>query len=131
MLPYLRHKRAPISRLLLILLGVLWLGLAAQTCAMGALQPDAAQDCCCEHGKVGFDLGYVHFEEGPCPAMQAVSADCQHQVSVTAERPPAVLAPLFSRVVHRPVDTGIATPRPAQGDAPYDHPALRFRVLLI
>lgn len=131
MLQYLRHKRAPISRWLLTLLGVLWLGLAVQTCAMAEVQADGAGDCCCEESSAGCDWGYAPFGEAPCPAMQAGTSYRQSQGLTAVESPPADPASLLTRVVYPPADIGFASPRLAPAGTPHSHPALRFRVLLI
>lgn len=131
MLQHLRHKRAPIGRWLLTLLGVLWLGLVVQTCAMAEIQADGTGDCCCEESSTGCDWGYTPLGEAPCPAMQAGSSDRQPQGLTAGERPSADPAPLPSRVVYPPADIGFTSPRLARADAPHSHPALRFRVLLI
>ena len=130
MLQYLRHKRAPISRCMLALLGVIWLGLVMQTCAMAEARADKA-DCCCEESTPNCCRAYAPLPETPCPDMHAATADRQFQGLTVAENTPADPASAPERIVYPPVDTGFTSIRRAGSDTPRSHPALRFRVLLI
>ncbi len=131
MLWYLRKMRASISRLLLMLLTVLWLGLFVQTCALAGVPAEHAGDCCCEEGADRCNWDYTPLSDDPCPAMQALSSERHPPGLITGDSPlpPAGLFP--DRVEYPPGAQRGPSPRLGSADSPLSHPALRFRVLLI
>ena len=131
MLWYLRKKRAPISRLLLVPLSVLWLGLFVQACALACVQADHAGTCCCEEGADGCNFEYTPLAGDPCPAMQALASERHPAGMTTADSPPLPPGLLPDRVEYPPVAHRGPSLSPGSGDTPLSHPALRFRVLLI
>ena len=138
MLQLLRHKGARVSRMLLLLLGVLWLVPVVQTCALAHDQVDHADDqtdhadhCCCDEDFVGCERGYIPPGEAPCPAMQAHTADRHPQGPITGERLSVIAATSPDRVVYPPAGILYPSLHSAAVDTPQTHPALRFRVLRI
>ncbi len=132
MLQHLHSIRGAISRLMLTLFGVLWLGLVVQAFALADGQADHDRDCCCEEGEHGCAWGYTPLEQAPCPVMQALASDPSLQGLTGGERPFAQAASLPGGVVYfASADRRLTSLRPATVHTPRSHPALRFRVLLI
>ncbi len=134
MLQYLRNRRVPISRMLLTLLSVLWLGVIVHTCALADTQdvrPDHTGDCCCEEGADRCAWEYAPLGDAPCPAMQALVSERHPPGLIAGEMPPPLVAPLPDLIEYPPPARRGLYPSTSLADSPDSHPALRFRVLLI